>query len=147
MVGAALTFTSSAYGQTIDWEKVDAALGRKAAVTGDIHRYAFPRSDLSVVLDGVTVRPAFALGSWIAFKPMGGEAMVMSDLVLLEGEVGPVMAKLIADGVEITAIHNHLLRARPAPIYMHVGACKRLRRTLPRRPSTLTPRSSIKSSA
>jgi hypothetical protein len=73
------------------------------------------------VLDGVTVRPAFALGGWIAFKPMGGEVMVMGDLVLLEIEVGLVMAKLIAHGVEITAIHNRLLRARPPPIYMHVG--------------------------
>ena len=79
------------------------------------------RSDLSVALDGVTVRPAFALGGWIAFKPMGGDVMVKGDLVLLEVEVGSVMAKLIANGVEITAIHNHLLRARPAPIYMHVG--------------------------
>ena len=121
IVGAVLTFTGSAHGQTIDWEKVDAALGRKAAVTEDVHRYGFPRSDLSVVLDGVTLRPAFALGGWIAFKPMGGDVMVMGDLVLLEAEVGPVMAKLIANGVEITAIHNHLLRASPAPIYMHVG--------------------------
>ena len=55
------------------------------------------------MLDGVTVRPAFALGRWIAFKPMGGEAMVMGDLVLLEAEVSPVMAKLIENGIEITA--------------------------------------------
>ena len=121
IVAAVLTFTGSAWGQTVDWEKVDAALGRKAAVTGDVHRYGFPRSDLSVALDEVTLRPAFALGGWIAFKPMAGEVMVMGDLVLLEVEVGPVMAKLIANGVAITAIHNHLLRARPAPIYMHVG--------------------------
>ena len=47
MVGAVLAFTGSAYGQTIDWEKVDAAFGRKAAVTGDVHRYGFPRSDLT----------------------------------------------------------------------------------------------------
>jgi hypothetical protein len=121
MVGAVLTFTGGAYGQTIDWEKIDVALGRKAAVTEDVHRYGFPRSDLSVVLDEVALRPAFALGGWVAFKPMGDDVMVMGDLVLLEAEVGPVMAKLVANGVEITAVHNHLLRARPAPIYMHVG--------------------------
>ena len=121
IIGAVLTFAGSAYGQTIDWERVDAAFGRKAAVTGDVHRYGFPRSDLSVVLDGVTLRPAFALGGWIAFKPKDSDVMVMGDLVLLEAEVAPVMAKLIANGVAITAIHNHLLRARPATIYMHVG--------------------------
>jgi Domain of Unknown Function (DUF1259) len=119
--GAILVFTGSAYGQDIDWEKIDAAFGRKAAVSGDVHRYGFPRSDLTVTLDGVTVKPALALGGWVAFKPMHGEVMVMGDLVLLETEINPVMAKLIDNGIEITAVHNHLLRANPAPFYMHVG--------------------------
>jgi Domain of Unknown Function (DUF1259) len=73
--GAILSFTGSAYAQNIDWEKIDAALGRKAAVSGDVHRYGFPRSDLAVTLDGITVKPALALGGWVAFKPMHGEAM------------------------------------------------------------------------
>ena len=81
----------------IDWKKVDEALGRTAAVAGDVHRYGFPRTDLQVTLDGVTIRPALALGSWAAFKPVQGGAMVMGDLVLLETEINPVMAKLIAE--------------------------------------------------
>jgi biotin operon repressor len=107
--------------QEVDWQKVDDALGRKPAVSGDVHRYGFPRSDLSVTLDGVTIKPGLALGGWVAFKPMHGEVMVMGDLVLLETEINPVMAKLIENGVEITAVHNHLLRASPATFYMHVG--------------------------
>jgi hypothetical protein len=108
--------------QDIDWKKVDEAAGRAAAVvSGDVHRYAFPRTDLQVTLDGVTIKPAFALGGWAAFKPMHGGAMVMGDLVLLETEINPVMAKLIANGLEITAVHNHLLRGSPATFYMHVG--------------------------
>src|SRR5207244_4739448 len=91
------------------------------AVTGDVHRYGFPRTDLTVTLDGVTIKPALALGGWVAFKPMHGEAMVMGDLVLLETEINPVMLKLIEGGLEITAVHNHLLRASPATFYMHVG--------------------------
>jgi biotin operon repressor len=122
LIGSAiLVFTGSAYGQDIDWEKIDAAFGRKAAVSGDVHRYGFPRSDLTVTLDGVTVKPALALGGWVAFKPMHSEVMVMGDLVLLETEINPVMAKLIDNGIEITAVHNHLLRANLAPFYMHVG--------------------------
>jgi hypothetical protein len=74
-----------------------------------------------VTLDGVTIKPSLALGGWVAFKPMGSEAMVMGDLVLLETEINPVMAKLIEGGLDITAIHNHLLRASPATFYMHVG--------------------------
>ena len=111
-----------AHAQSVDWQKVDGTLGRKAAVTGDVHRYGFPRSDLAVNLDGVAVQPALALGGWVAFKPMqGGGAMAMGDLVLLEQEINPVMLKMIASGLEITAIHNHLLRASPATFYMHVA--------------------------
>ena len=113
----------AANAQEIDWKKVDEAIGRNAAVVaGEIHRYAFPRTDLNVTLDGVTIRPALALGGWTAFKPMhGGGAMIMGDLVLLETEINPVMLKLIQNGAEITAIHNHLLRGSPATFYMHVG--------------------------
>jgi len=107
--------------QEVDWQKVDDAFGRKAAVTGDVHRYGFPRSDLKVTLDGVAIKPGLALGGWVAFKPAHGGVMVMGDLVLLETEINPVMAKLIAGGLEITAVHNHLLRASPATFYMHVG--------------------------
>jgi hypothetical protein len=74
-----------------------------------------------VTLDGVTIKPALALGGWVAFKPMHGEVMAMGDLVLLETEINPVMRKLIDSGLSITAIHNHLLRASPATFYMHVG--------------------------
>jgi hypothetical protein len=120
--GAILTSTTTAFAQDVDWQKVDEALGRKAAVVaGDVHRYGFPRTDLTVTLDGVTIKPALALGGWVAFKPMGGEAMVMGDLVLLETEIKPVMTKMIENGLDITAVHNHLLRASPATFYMHVG--------------------------
>src|SRR5882757_1295756 len=114
-------FVTSAHAADIDWQKVDDAFGRKPAVSGDVHRYGFPRTDLNVTLDGVTIRPALALGGWIAFKPMHGEAMAMGDLVLLETEVNPVMLKLIEGGLDVTAVHNHLLRASPATFYLHVG--------------------------
>ena len=122
IIGAICASTSLAKAQAIDWQKVDDALGRKAAaVAGDVHRYGFPRTDFNVTLDGVAIKPALALGGWVAFKPMNGQAMVMGDLVLLETEINPVMAKMIANGLDITAVHNHLLRANPTTFYMHVG--------------------------
>src|SRR5437773_5833744 len=117
----ATSLSTAAMAQEIDWQKVDDAFGRKAAVSGDVHRYGFPRGDLSVTLDGVTIKPALALGGWVAFKPAHGGVMTMGDLVLLETEINPVMLKLIEGGLEITAVHNHLLRATPATFYMHVG--------------------------
>ncbi|MBB4369080.1 hypothetical protein GGD63_001868 [Bradyrhizobium sp. cir1] len=114
-------FIATARAQDVDWQKVDDALGRKPTVTGDVHRYGFPRTDLTVTLDGVTIKPALALGGWVAFKPAHGGAMTMGDLVLLEPEINPVMLKMIASGLEITAVHNHLLGANPATFYMHVA--------------------------
>jgi hypothetical protein len=116
-----VTLSGAAHAEEIAWSKVDQAMGRTAAVSQDVHRYGFPRTDLSVTLDDVTIKPALALGGWVAFKPMGNEAMVMGDLVLLESEVNPVMLKMIEGGLYITAVHNHLLRASPATFYMHVG--------------------------
>lgn len=121
LIGISACFIASAHAQDVDWQKVDDTLGRKAAVTGDVHRYGFPRTDLTVTLDGVTIKPALALGGWIAFKPAHGGVMAMGDLVLLESEISPVMAKMIANGLEITAVHNHLLGASPATFYMHVA--------------------------
>jgi Domain of Unknown Function (DUF1259) len=117
----ATSFGTVGAAQEIDWQKVDDAFARKPAISGDVHRYGFPRTDLTVTLDGVTIKPALALGGWIAFKPAHGAAMVMGDLVLLETEINPVMLKLIQGGLEITAVHNHLLRATPSTFYMHVG--------------------------
>ena len=119
--GVMLTIAAAANAQQIDWKKVDTTLGKTGAISGEAHRYGFPRSDLQVTVDGVAIKPALALGGWAAFQPMRGEAMVMGDLVLLETEINPVMAKLIEGGVEITAVHNHLLRANPETFYMHIG--------------------------
>src|SRR5277367_6576680 len=110
--GAVLSSISGAAAQAIDWQSVDQIFSRKAAVvSGDVHRYGFPRTDLHVTRDGVTIKPALALGGWVAFKEMHGQVMAMGDLVLLESEINPVMAKMIANGIEITAVHNHLLGA------------------------------------
>jgi len=118
---AIATIATTANAQGIDWQKVDTAIGRSAAVTGDVHRYGFPRADLQVTVDGVTIRPSFALGGWAAFKPMDNMAMVMGDLVLLGSEINPVISKLQEGGLEVTAVHNHLLRAEPMTFYMHIG--------------------------
>ena len=119
--GAVLGSSPCGSAEEIDWQKVDAALGRNPAVLGDVHRYGFPRSDLTVTLDGVVLKPALALGGWIAFKPVQGETVAMGDLVLLENEVNPVATRLIEGGLQITGIHNHLLRTSPAVVYVHVG--------------------------
>src|SRR5438552_16546296 len=105
-----------------DWQaQVGEALGKTGAeMAGGIYRVGLPRTDLKVTLDGVELKAGFALGSWLAFEKMGDNGMVMGDLVLTMDEVGPVMKKLIEGGIEVTALHNHLLRNQPCTMYMHV---------------------------
>jgi hypothetical protein len=105
-----------------EWQaQVGEALGKAGTATpSGIYRVGLPRTDLKVTLDGVGLKAGFALGSWLAFEKMGDQGMVMGDLVLTEGEVNPVMTKLAAGGIEVTALHNHLLRNQPFTMYMHV---------------------------
>jgi len=91
-----------------------------SAMRGGVYRVGLARTDLKVTLDGVEIKPALALGSWLAFTKMGNKGMVMGDLVLLASEVNPVMKKLEEGGIEITALHNHLLRNEPFTMYRHV---------------------------
>jgi hypothetical protein len=85
-------------------------------------KFSFPRSDLRVVLSGVILKPALALGTWVAFKRIGDHVMVMGDLVLLDSEVAEVLGSLQQNGIEQTALHNHLVRESPHVMYMHIRA-------------------------
>jgi hypothetical protein len=123
MAALAAAAPASAQSPRQDWVAVDKAIGRAGTPQpGEVQKYGFPRSDLEVTAAGVRVKPALALGSWVAFKRMGGEAMAMGDLVLLEREVAPVIAKLQAMGVEQTALHNHLQGESPRMMYLHIQA-------------------------
>jgi hypothetical protein len=103
------------------WEKVGEALGKAGnELPGGVYRIALPRTDIKATLDGVALKPGFALGGWLAFQKTGDAAMVMGDLVLTQDEVNPVLAKLLSGGVDVTALHNHLLRNTPFTMYMHV---------------------------
>src|SRR5712691_8897236 len=105
-----------------DWARVGEALGKTGTeLPGGIYRVGLPRSDIKATLDGVELKPGFALGGWLAFAKTDKDGMVMGDLVLAMDEVNPVMAKLVAGGIEVTALHNHLLRNQPFTMYMHVS--------------------------
>ena len=106
-----------------DWKAVEQAFGKAGSMQpGDVYKVSLPRSDLQVTVNGVQLKPVLALGSWVAFKRMGNDAMVMGDLVLTEDEVTPVMTKLQEGGVQQTALHNHVLHESPRVMYMHISA-------------------------
>lgn len=120
-VAAATCLSASHVAAQAPLAGVAEALGRTGAdQPGGVVRFGFPRSDLTVVVDGLTLKPALALGSWVAFRDMGDGAEVMGDLVLTHSEVNPVLSRLLENGLTITALHNHLLRSSPATMYMHI---------------------------
>jgi hypothetical protein len=105
------------------WKGVEDAMGRPGQTQpGDVMRFAMPRKDLHVTRGDVAIKAGLALGSWAAFVHTEHDAMVMGDLVLTEDEVGPVMRKLQEGGIEISAVHNHLLGESPHVMYMHISS-------------------------
>jgi hypothetical protein len=126
MVVQLLVLCCAALAQTApaanDWKAVEQALGRSGQLQGDgAYKFGLPRGDLKVTVDGVQVKPTLALGSWVAFSSPGQDAMVMGDLVLAEDEVSPVMLALQENGLQITALHNHVLHETPRVMYMHIA--------------------------
>jgi hypothetical protein len=115
--------TAAIVQESTDWKPVEMALGKAGSIQpSDVYKVSFPRSDLKVTAAGVELKPALALGSWVAFKKDGEMTVVMGDLVLTESEVTPVLSKLEAGGVELTALHNHVLNESPRVMYMHIHA-------------------------
>jgi hypothetical protein len=119
LIALVLWHITFAYALSGGWDGVEKVLGRKGAVQEDMIKVTFPRSDLKVTVGEVSVEPGLALTSWLGFKGTAANAMVMGDLVLLEREVAPVMAHLVANGIEVTALHNHILNASPPVMYLH----------------------------
>jgi hypothetical protein len=127
-----LSFLTVCYcsAQQNDWASVEKVFGKKGTVQGDVFKISYLRTDLTVKVNGFTVAPGFALGSWIGFMSMnknmrmdktkeGDATTMMGDLVLLDTEVPEVLKKLVEAGLKITAIHNHLINETPNVKYVH----------------------------
>jgi Domain of Unknown Function (DUF1259) len=123
LVSGMHSFAQAGNGKSGDWQAVEQAIGRAGQVQADgAYKISFPRGDFKVIVAAVELKPALALGGWVAFDKPGGNSMVMGDLVLAEDEVTPVMSFLENNGVEVTALHNHVLHESPRVMYMHIGA-------------------------
>jgi hypothetical protein len=107
------------HAQGVSTGPIDQALGRSGQKSGEVYKVSFPRNDLNVSVHGLAIKPGLALGSWAAFLGTDDNAMVMGDLVLLENELNPVIAKLRSSGFEISAVHNHLMEETPHVMYVH----------------------------
>lgn len=117
------------------WEKVAAALGKKGDLSADgVYKVTFPRSDLKVTMHGAPVPAGMGLASWTALTRMpDGKYMVMGDTMMLRSEVNKVIDALRAGGIEIVALHNHMLGEQPQIMFLHYqgrGDAEALARTV-----------------
>jgi hypothetical protein len=98
------------------------AAGMEPTVTAEgVVRLGWARSDVAVNVEGMPLRPPAGLGSWAAFKSVQGGARVMGDTVVFEDEITPAMDAALAQGLEITALHNHFVFDDPPVYFMHIG--------------------------
>ncbi|TAL62160.1 MAG: DUF1259 domain-containing protein [Bacteroidetes bacterium] len=114
-----LVIAKCSIGQQNDWSNVEKVFGKKGNVQNNIFKITFPRSDLKVKVGDFSVAPGLALTSWIGFMKMGNMTTMMGDLVVLDKEVPPAISKLIAEGLQISALHNHIINEVPAIKYIH----------------------------
>ncbi len=101
------------------WDSIGHILKAPGLSVGGYYRYNLPRRDIPLRVKDVTVSPALALGAWAGFSGEPGDAAMMGDLVLTAQELGPVLAELARQRVEVTAVHNHLAGEEPQITYVH----------------------------
>jgi len=115
-----LAGVTHAQNDSTNWHAIEEVFERPGTIQDQYFKISFPRSDLYVTIDGVQIAPALALTSWFGFMPNGSDVMMMGDLVLTESEVPAVESKLEEQGLQITALHNHLIGESPAVKYVHI---------------------------
>jgi len=105
-----------------DTGKVDAALGRKGKANGGVYQFGIPRAD-TIKMDGMAVPAAMGTAIGINFQPTGGgKAAITGDFVALASELSPLITALRDNGVEVTAIHNHMVEEEPRTFFVHFWA-------------------------
>lgn len=117
---AAIPIEGGAATDSLDTKAIEQAIGKPGEMKDEVYKISLPRKDLSVSLNGVQLKPGFALGSWIAFKQAGHDAVLDGDLVLTEQEVGAVFGKLRMGGIQVSALHNHLIGETPKLMFLHI---------------------------
>lgn len=102
---------------------IENIFGKMPSKENGFYKFTFPRQDFNVMLEGIKIDPRFAFTTWFAFMPQdsaGSSGMLMGDIVLLESEFKNVLKKLDEKGLDIAAIHNHLLGEKPKIMYLHI---------------------------
>ena len=118
---------------SIDTKKLDDILGYKGEMSKGVYKYTIGRPDVSLKEHGVVVSTFLGFNTWAAFQGSPDHAAVAGDFTMLEDEVAPVIKALIENGIEVVAVHNHMVHEQPRIFFLHywgVGNAEQLAKGL-----------------
>ena len=113
------TASNEAVVNTLDTKKLDDILGYKAEMSKGVYKYTIGRPDVKLVEHGVPISTFFGFNTWAAFQGTPGHAAVAGDFTMLEDEVAPVIKALVENGIEVVAVHNHMVQEQPRIFFLH----------------------------
>jgi hypothetical protein len=127
------TASNEAVQNTVDTKSLDDILGYKAEMNKGVYKYTIGRPDVQLKEHGVSVTTFMGFNTWAAFQGTPDKAAVAGDFTMLENEVEPVLKALIENGIEVVALHNHMVHEQPRIFFLHywgVGNAEQLAKGL-----------------
>ncbi len=127
------TASGEAVQNTLDTKKLDDIIGAKAEMSKGVYKYTIGRPDVDLREHGVKVTTFFGFNTWAAFQGTPDKAAVAGDFTMLENEVEPVLKALVENGIEVVALHNHMVHEQPRIFFLHywgIGPAEQLAKGL-----------------
>jgi hypothetical protein len=113
------TASNEAVQNTLNTQRLDEILGYKAEMSKGVYKYTIGRPDVNLKEHGVTVTTFMGFNTWAAFQGTPDKAAVAGDFTMLENEVAPVIKALVENGIEVVAVHNHMVHEQPRIFFLH----------------------------
>src|SRR5215467_7521851 len=103
----------------LDAEKIAKIVGHEGEQNGPVYKITIGRDDLDVKEMGAKINARMGLNTWAAFVGSNDDAAIAGDIAMLESEVTPTLKALRSNGLDVVAIHNHMINSRPVIIFLH----------------------------
>lgn len=116
------SFTGRKVENSIDTKKLDAILGITGDMNNGVYKYTIGRPDAPITEHGIPISTFFGYNTWIAIQGTNDRAAIAGDFAMLEDEVAPVIKALVENGIEVVAVHNHMVQEKPHVFFLHYWA-------------------------
>jgi hypothetical protein len=113
------TASSENVPNSLDTKKLDEIIGAKATMSKGVYKYTIGRPDVNLAEHGMKVSTFMGFNTWAAFQGAPDHAAVAGDFTMTENEVAPVIKALIEHGIEVVAVHNHMVHEQPRIFFLH----------------------------